>query len=86
LEDDSHPVWSPAGSYDAVLITTGICANVLCVGFWTVTALSPADYTYVAFCEQAMAAGCAGYIVSFLGPRVIYFDRTAETHVEHFPT
>jgi hypothetical protein len=32
-----------------------------------------------------MAAGCAGYIVSFLGRRVVYFGRTAETHVEHFP-
>ncbi len=46
---------------------------------------NPADYTYLAFCEQAMAAGYAGYIVSFLGRRVVYFGRTAETHVEHFP-
>lgn len=44
-----------------------------------------ADYRYVAFCEKAKAAGCAGYIVSFLGRRVVYFGRTAETHVEHFP-
>jgi uncharacterized protein YbcV (DUF1398 family) len=46
---------------------------------------NPADYSYVAFCEQAKGAGCAGYIVSFLGRRVVYFGRTAETHVEHFP-
>jgi len=46
---------------------------------------NPADYSYVAFCEQAEAAGCAGYLVSFLGRRVVYFGRTAETHVEHFP-
>ncbi|CAN7727719.1 DUF1398 domain-containing protein [Neorhizobium sp. LjRoot104] len=46
---------------------------------------NPADYSYVAFCEQAKAAGCAGYLVSFLGRRVVYFGRTAETHVEHFP-
>lgn len=45
----------------------------------------PADYSYVAFCEKAQAAGCAGYIVSFLGRRVLYFGRTAETHTEHFP-
>ena len=45
-----------------------------------------AHYTYPAFCEQAIAAGCAGYIVSFLGRRVVYFGRTAETHAEHFPT
>lgn len=46
----------------------------------------PADYTYVAFCEKAKAAGCAGYLVSFPGRRVVYFGRTAETHVEPFPT
>jgi uncharacterized protein YbcV (DUF1398 family) len=43
------------------------------------------DYSYRAFCEKAKGAGCAGYLVSFLGRRVVYFGRTAETHVEHFP-
>lgn len=43
------------------------------------------DYAYITFCEQVKALGCAGYIVSFLGRRVLYFGRTAETHVEHFP-
>ena len=47
---------------------------------------NPADYSYLAFCEKAKAAGCAGYLVSFPGRRVAYFGRTAETHVEHFPT
>lgn len=42
-------------------------------------------YTYVGFCTKVKAAGCAGYKVSFLGKRVLYFGRTAETHVEHFP-
>jgi uncharacterized protein YbcV (DUF1398 family) len=42
-------------------------------------------YTYKDFCNKVMAAGCAGYIVSFLGKRVLYFGRTAETHVEYFP-
>ncbi len=42
-------------------------------------------YTYAGFCKKAMAAGCAGYIVSFSGRRVLYFGRTAEMHVEHFP-
>jgi uncharacterized protein YbcV (DUF1398 family) len=42
-------------------------------------------YTYRGFCKQVKAAGCAGYQVSFLGKRVLYFGRTAETHVEHFP-
>ena len=47
---------------------------------------NPADYSYFAFCKKAKAAGCAGYLVSFLGRRVVYFGRTAETHVERFPT
>ncbi|MFT4098587.1 MAG: DUF1398 domain-containing protein [Rhodoblastus sp.] len=44
-----------------------------------------ADYTYKGFCACIMAGGCAGYIVSFPGRRALYFGRTAETHVEHFP-
>mgnify|MGYP003560217682 CR=1 FL=1 len=43
-------------------------------------------YTYAGFCEKVKAAGCAGYIVSFSGRRALYFGRTAETHVEHFPS
>jgi len=46
---------------------------------------NPADYSYGAFCKNVKAMGCAGYIVSFLGRCVLYFGRTAETHVEHFP-
>jgi len=47
---------------------------------------NPSDYSYVAFSEKVKAAGCAGYLVSFLGRRVVYFGRTAETHIEHFPS
>jgi uncharacterized protein YbcV (DUF1398 family) len=43
------------------------------------------DYSYAAFCEKVKIAGCAGYLVSFLGRRVLYYGRTAETHVEQFP-
>lgn len=43
------------------------------------------DYSYPAFCERAKAAGCAGYLVSFSGRRVVYYGRTAEMHVELFP-
>jgi len=46
---------------------------------------NPPDYSYAAFCKNMKALGCAGYIVSFLGKRVLYFGRGAETHVEHFP-
>jgi hypothetical protein len=42
------------------------------------------DYSYAAFSAQAKAAGCAGYHVSFPGRRVVYYGRTAETHVELF--
>lgn len=42
-------------------------------------------YTYAGFSKKVAAAGCAGYIVSFSGRRVLYYGRTAETHVERFP-
>ncbi|MBB3592062.1 uncharacterized protein YbcV (DUF1398 family) [Rhizobium sp. BK529] len=44
-----------------------------------------ADYSYKGFCERIMAAGCMGYLVSLLGRRAVYFGRTGETYVEHFP-
>jgi uncharacterized protein YbcV (DUF1398 family) len=47
--------------------------------------INPPDYSYSAFCKNVKAFGCAGYIVSFPGRRVLYFGRTAEAHVEHFP-
>ncbi|WP_188054944.1 DUF1398 family protein [Sphingosinithalassobacter sp. CS137] len=43
-------------------------------------------YSYPGFCAKAAEAGCAGYLVSFPGRRVLYFGRTGDTHVEHFPT
>jgi uncharacterized protein YbcV (DUF1398 family) len=43
-------------------------------------------YSYKGFCEKVKKAGCAGYIVSFAGRRALYFGRTADTHVEHFPS
>lgn len=42
-------------------------------------------YTYRGFCDKVKLAGCAGYLVSFLGRRVLYLGRTGETHTEHFP-
>lgn len=47
--------------------------------------LNPLDYNYNDFNSKVIANGCAGYMVSFPGRRVLYFGRTAETHVEHFP-
>ncbi len=42
-------------------------------------------YTYKGFCAKVAKAGCAGYVVSLLGQRVLCFGRTCETHTEYFP-
>lgn len=47
-------------------------------------ALAP-GYTYKGFCAKVARAGCAGYLVSFPGKRVLYYGRTGETHTEYFP-
>jgi uncharacterized protein YbcV (DUF1398 family) len=44
------------------------------------------DYTYLGFCEKTRAAGCVGYVVSFLGRRAVYSGRSGENHVEMFPS
>lgn len=43
------------------------------------------EHTYLEFLQKTMAAGCVGYFVQIAGRRVIYFGRTGEFHVEHFP-
>lgn len=43
------------------------------------------EHTYRDFCRKIADAGCAGYMVSLPGRRAVYFGRTGETHVEHFP-
>lgn len=40
---------------------------------------------YNEFCHLVLQAGCAGWQVSMLGKRVVYYGRTGETHVELFP-
>jgi uncharacterized protein YbcV (DUF1398 family) len=42
-------------------------------------------YTYQGFCAKVVSAGCAGYLVSLPGKRVLYYGRTGETHTEYFP-
>ena len=42
-------------------------------------------YTYKGFCAKVVGAGCAGYLVSLAGKRVLYFGRTGESHTEYFP-
>ncbi len=50
-----------------------------------VRAVQAGAIKYKAFCEQVMAAGCVGYIVSMAGRRVVYYGRTGDSHVEWFP-
>jgi uncharacterized protein YbcV (DUF1398 family) len=47
-------------------------------------ALTP-GYTYKGFCAKVAGAGCAGYLVSLVGKRVLYYGRSGETHTEYFP-
>lgn len=42
-------------------------------------------YTYKGFCAKVARAGCAGYLVSLIGKRVLYHGRMGETHTEYFP-
>lgn len=50
-----------------------------------VRAIQSQEIKYHEFCRRAMAAGCVGYQVSLAGKRVVYYGRTGESHVEHFP-
>ena len=43
------------------------------------------DYSYDGFNARVTAAGCAGYLVSLSGRRVVYLARSGETHVEMMP-
>lgn len=82
LPDGDHVVLQNGMAGNSVAATfdqVGIAAQVR----WAQT--NPADYSYRAFSRNVESMGCAGYIVSFSGRRVLYFGRTAETHVEHFP-
>src|SRR5262245_56170207 len=76
VEVPTHKVETPiAAAFNATTIQSAITeAQTLAPG-----------YTYIGFCQKVAAAGCAGYIVSFIGRRALYFGRTAETHVEYFP-
>ncbi len=76
IELGTAPVPVPvAEHFDAALVKAAIReAQALVPG-----------YTYQGFCAKVAAAGCAGYVVSFLGRRALYYGRTGETHTEYFP-
>jgi uncharacterized protein YbcV (DUF1398 family) len=76
IELQTAPAPTPvAGSFDAPVIREAIReAQQLVPG-----------YTYKGFCAKVAKAGCAGYVVSLLGRRVLYYGRTCETHTEYLP-
>jgi uncharacterized protein YbcV (DUF1398 family) len=74
LETERTPV-PVAARFDATMIKEALReAQALVPG-----------YTYKGFCAKVAAAGCAGYLVSLAGKRVLYYGRTGETHTEYFP-
>jgi len=44
-----------------------------------------AGLPYPAFRDRALEAGCVGYLACIAGRRVVYFGRSGDCHVEHFP-
>ena len=76
LELKTDPTPTPvAETFDASVVREAIRdAQVLVPG-----------YTYKGFCAKVARAGCAGYVVSLFGRRVLYYGRTCETHTEYFP-
>ena len=81
---DGKSVELPTHKLDT-LVAAGFDVPLLQAAIKEAQQLVP-GYTYLSFCEKAVRAGCAGYLVSFTGRRVLYFGRTAETHVERFPS
>lgn len=50
-----------------------------------VRAIQAGQIKYIEFCERIMRAGCVSYTVSLAGRRAVYYGRTGEAHIEHFP-
>jgi len=69
----AHATATPAQDFSA----SGVDAAV--------KAIQAGKIQYNAFCEQVLAAGCVGYLVSMIGRRVVYYGRTGDCHVEWFP-
>lgn len=44
------------------------------------------EHTYLDFVAKTTDAGCVGYFAQITGGRVLYFGRSGECHVEHFPS
>jgi uncharacterized protein YbcV (DUF1398 family) len=72
------------GARPALPVSADFDANVVKAAIREAQTLA-AGYSYRGFVTKVAGAGCAGYMVSFLGRRALYFGRSAETHVEYFP-
>ncbi|TWA58528.1 uncharacterized protein YbcV (DUF1398 family) [Azospirillum baldaniorum] len=51
-----------------------------------VRAIQAGTIRYGGFCERELRAGCAGWTVSILGRRVVYYGRSGDSHTEWFPS
>jgi uncharacterized protein YbcV (DUF1398 family) len=69
-------VYTPVDAFDADIVRTAIKeAQMLVPG-----------YTYQSFCHKVTErGGAAGYLVSIVGKRVMYFGVNGETYTEYFP-
>jgi uncharacterized protein YbcV (DUF1398 family) len=70
------PAYSPVDAFDAGVVQAAIKeAQQMVPG-----------YTYQGFSRKVTGrGGAAGYLVSIVGKRVLYFGANGETHTEHFP-
>jgi uncharacterized protein YbcV (DUF1398 family) len=69
-----HEAPSPAATFSA----SGVEAAVRSTQAGTIQ--------YREFCKRIADAGCVGYMVTLAGRRAVYYGRTGELHVEHFPS
>jgi uncharacterized protein YbcV (DUF1398 family) len=69
-------VYPPVDAFDAGVVKAAIKEAQLMVP----------GYTYQGFCRKVTEnGGAAGYLVSIVGKRVLYFGANGETHTEYFP-
>jgi uncharacterized protein YbcV (DUF1398 family) len=74
IELEAHDVGAPvAEHFDAARVESAVRQS------------QRGEHNYKQFCEKIVAAGCAGYIVTLLGRRAVYFGRDGQMHVEIFP-
>ena len=70
------PSYPPVEAFNADVVKTAIREAQLLVP----------GYTYQGFCRKVTElGGAAGYMVSIIGKRVLYFGLNGETHTEYFP-